>query len=666
MSGFELNFLETRFNKDKIKIKYLIYKDSEWYLELKKKYSELVFKREGNKVYYWNKDHIHQDEIEGSELEEITYNNNPAIFCRIIESFLVYKLSLIDGFKLWLDKYSNCWNVQKEKNLYNSDCLGIFRTIIFNTYFSSFNANKVFGIVVNTKLKTRFLKGKKELENSGFDTRGLAGNGEIIFANKKALSRYLDSTQTTETYNNFLLKQSNNIVEYQEINKFISWIQKVLLDKNLIDGLKIVYCKLNAIPNENEVFNLNPINKPTRYYSDDTFVPYGERLQYNEALQKYKPYNLANLKDNYNIVVIGPIENQGTIEDFVKKIEKKLNNVFHIKNIIFNFRYAKSHDIRDYEDAIYSGSFENIDLALIVVLDKFKTLTGEDSPYLFTKAKFLNREIPTQEVRLETMLVKQSALDYTLNNISLNIFAKLGGIPWVVEKTDHSRQEFIIGISSTINKDKKQIFGVATVFDFNGKYYQADCVPLTNFSSFEDKEEYSCKIEQIINHLLKKIQIEQNDIRFIFHLTKSPSNHYEIKAINNVLKNFKVYDVQYAFIKIGYYHNFRFFKNQGQQNPYSGQYLRIGSNEALVQFGEKDKMPVRFTLHKESKFKDLYSLSKQIYWFSHLSYRSFKPARKPVTTLYPWLITSLLEKMKDVPDWDKSVVRKMESKLWFI
>lgn len=132
------------------------------------------------------------------------------------------------------------------------------------------------------------------------------------------------------------------------------------------------------------------------------------------------------------------------------------------------------------------------------------------------------------------------------------------------------------------------------------------------------------------------------------------------------MQKYENYNVQYALIKIGYFHNFRLFKNEGLQYVSDGQYVRISCNEALVQFKGSDKNPVRFTLHKDSTFKDMYALVRQVYWFSYLSYRSYKPARKPVTTLYPWLITSLLEKMKSIEGLDRDMILRMEDKLWFI
>ena len=666
MNGLQLNYLELKFNKDQIAIAELNYENKEWFAKLKEMNKDKIFKRDGNKVYYWNRDFSTMgDLISGAKISTIDINEHPFIFCRIIESYIIYKMSMINGYRIWLDKYSNVWKIEKETNLYTDEGLAVYRVISFNMYFNSFNDQKTYGIVVNTELKTRFIKNKYELENFGFDTRGLNGKDEIIFANKKALNRYLESTQTSNKYNTLIKTQLSNNYAYKEINKFNSWLKSVLYNQTIFNNLTITYCKTNIIPSDNDVFDAKFLNKPVKYFCDDSFVQNGDRLYVNEAIKKFKPYNYSDLKNEYNIAIVCPAEHQGVTEDFIKKIEQRLLDTFHLSKINFISFIAKTTSLESYREAIYSKSLSGIDLAIVVVLDKFKEIEDNKSPYLFTKSKFFNHEIPTQEVRLETMLASSTMLPFTLNNISLNIFAKLGGIPWVVEKLDNIKQEFIIGISSTLNKDNKKIFGVATVFEFNGKYYQSDCVPLSDYYSFEDKNEYAKKLELTISHLIEKVKVKEN-VRFIFHLTKSPSNKYEIKAINNILQKYENYNVQYALIKIGYFHNFRLFKNEGLQYVSDGQYVRISCNEALVQFKGSDKNPVRFTLHKDSTFKDMYALVRQVYWFSYLSYRSYKPARKPVTTLYPWLITSLLEKMKSIEGLDRDMILRMEDKLWFI
>ena len=65
-------------------------------------------------------------------------------------------------------------------------------------------------------------------------------------------------------------------------------------------------------------------------------------------------------------------------------------------------------------------------------------------------------------------------------------------------------------------------------------------------------------------------------------------------------------------------------------------------------------------------YKDLYAIAKQILFFSHLSFRTFKPANIPVTIQYPKLMAKLSSELMMIDDWDKSNLEIVKNKLWFI
>ena len=155
-------------------------------------------------------------------------------------------------------------------------------------------------------------------------------------------------------------------------------------------------------------------------------------------------------------------------------------------------------------------------------------------------------------------------------------------------------------------------------------------------------------------------------MRLIFHIYKSPSNKYEIAALTNVIKRFINVTIKYAFVHVGYGHNFRLYNDDGRMQMNQGFYLNISENEALVNFVAKGTTPLRITVDRRSTFNDIYYLSKQIYWFAHLSCRSYMPAKKTVTITYPSLMSSLTERMKRIDGWDYNVLDRVGDKLWFL
>ncbi len=264
------------------------------------------------------------------------------------------------------------------------------------------------------------------------------------------------------------------------------------------------------------------------------------------------------------------------------------------------------------------------------------------------------------------MLIEKVKISDTLfiNSIALNIYAKLGGTPWTIEKQDKLRKELIVGVGSTINSDGQNVLGIAQIFDYNGRYLIGDCIPISDLDTYSKTlEDYlTSKLDEIIT---KESKIG-NDLRIIFHLNKSASNKYEIKAIENIIAKYNDTNFQYALVHISYAHNYRIYNNVGRDRNIKGLFCQLDDLISLVHFVPQSDTPLLLRVDKRSNFKDLYYISKQIFWFSHLSYRSYIPSKKAVTILYPSLMAKLTEELKEVPSWDIEVLKNLGDKLWFI
>ena len=177
-------------------------------------------------------------------------------------------------------------------------------------------------------------------------------------------------------------------------------------------------------------------------------------------------------------------------------------------------------------------------------------------------------------------------------------------------------------------------------------------------------------LRDYLSATLRKVIDEHIDInkefRIIIHLFKSASNRYEIQAIEEAIQNFSDLSFKYALVHLGYGHNFRLFFNDGYADITKGTYINLGSHAALLHFVAKSNLPLYIQLDKRSTFTDLYYISKQVFWFSHLSHRSYLPAKKTVTITYPSFMARLTEKLKYVDGWDYDRLGKVSEKLWFI
>jgi hypothetical protein len=86
------------------------------------------------------------------------------------------------------------------------------------------------------------------------------------------------------------------------------------------------------------------------------------------------------------------------------------------------------------------------DAAIVVIQDEHADLPDAINPYLASKALLLMHGIPAQEIKVSKVSQKPSSLQYILQNISVAMYAKLGGTPWTVDHDLPVTDEIVIGM----------------------------------------------------------------------------------------------------------------------------------------------------------------------------------------------------------------------------
>lgn len=77
--------------------------------------------------------------------------------------------------------------------------------------------------------------------------------------------------------------------------------------------------------------------------------------------------------------------------------------------------------------------------------------------------------------------------------------------------------------------------------------------------------------------------------------------------------------------------------------------------------------PVQLMLHRDSTFKDLTYLAKQVVNFAAHSWRSFQPAPMPVTVFYSQLVAQMLGQLSGVPYWTSdAILNRIGTTRWFL
>ncbi len=449
------------------------------------------------------------------------------------------------------------------------------------------------------------------------------------------------------------------------------------------------------------------------------FDPSGMRTDHwsERGLKANGPYDQRTFTPKkLNIAVICQARHEGQVEAFVAKF---LDGMPDVKTGRRGYEIARYGDgflrrfqlerpnvqnfttsnpsIGGYQEACRKGleyaANHNIqwDLALVQIEEDFKALSGHLNPYYGTKAMLLKNHVAVQNFRLETMRQDLRSLVFTMNQMSLASYAKLGGRPWLLGAEQTVAHELVIGVGSHVASDSRigggtRHVGITTVFSSDGGYHLSE---RTNVVPFED---YSAALTETLKGTIVRVRDEDNwkstdRVRLIFHMFK-PAKDVEADAIKEAVEALDLDNVTFAFLHIAPSHPFVIFdKNQSGQQSYApkkgilgpkrGVHLKLGDYESLVVFSgvselkqETDGLPraCLLKLHRNSTFGDMTYLARQAFDFTAHSWRIMSPEPFPITIKYSDLIAERLTGLKQVPDWDDDAVkfREIGRTPWFL
>lgn len=243
---------------------------------------------------------------------------------------------------------------------------------------------------------------------------------------------------------------------------------------------------------------------------------------------------------------------------------------------------------------------------------------------------------------------------YTLQNMSIAINAKLGGIPWRINTP--TTKELVVGVGAFKHVDiNVQYIGSAFSFDNTGA-----------FNSFEyfhrdQTAELAGSIEESIINFTK---INNRPNRLIIHFFKEMSEQ-EIEPIERVLHNLGL-DLPVFVVTINKTESEDFVVFDGKNNdlmPYSGRYINLGNNTYLLcnntryesDQREENKsnpmdgfpFPVKLKIHcpndhgLQFNTNIIAGLIDQVYQFSRIYWKSVKQQNLPVTIKYPEMVAQI-------------------------
>lgn len=322
------------------------------------------------------------------------------------------------------------------------------------------------------------------------------------------------------------------------------------------------------------------------------------------------------------------------------------------------------------------------DLAFVQVDDRTHQLRGDDNPYLVTKAFFLTQQIPIQQFRFETAQTPdQNQLAYTLSNMALATYAKLGGIPWLLRADPTTTHELVVGISSSRVRESRlsqgeRLVGFTTVFSGDGSYFLHTVSKAVSFNNYSD--EMLASLRASLDRVRKERNWQKGErVRLIFHAFK-PLRETEATAVKRLAEELADFQLEFAFLHVASDTNLQIFNRHSQGVPIgrSGKVkgVYVPERGLMVALSERDMLvgatgakelkratdgapiPLRLHLHPASTFRDLRYLGQQVMMFASHSWRGFQPAPMPVTVSYSQLIARHMGKLGTTSRWNPDVL----------
>jgi hypothetical protein len=476
-----------------------------------------------------------------------------------------------------------------------------------------------------------------------------------------------------------------------------------------------ILCAVNLSANfENDCLDIHFENTPKVLKAPKYIMKSGREPvsgSISSALSSQGPYDQDYFeKTSPFILVITPKEYQGQIEQFLRQwrdggagasFQKGFLKQYRLRNCELHFEdfSLSSSPSEDYRQACVNAleksrrMIRRFDLAFVVIREQHRLL-GANDPYIIVKAALMNEGIPVQEIEAETINSVPSSLPYILNNIALASYAKMGGTPWLLasSKGQGITHELIVGMGSTIIKDgrfdSERYVGITTLFNYDGVYL------VSNVSKESPFEEYSLALKSVLLSSVKRVSLQKgwqkgDRVRIIFHTFK-PLKNIEIETAKALVKeNLPDFDVDFAFLEIGQYHDWMAYdtkspgittrsdKKKGEKIPQRGCFVMLDKYRSLLSITGPSELkleengcpsPLQIKLNPASTFQDINYLAEQVFDFTYISWKAFNLSPLPVTILYSEAIAKLLGRLRKVKNWNADILQTtdLNSSLWFL
>lgn len=341
-------------------------------------------------------------------------------------------------------------------------------------------------------------------------------------------------------------------------------------------------------------------------------------------------------------------------------------------NLVETFDETAIQAIKDHVLQLKS-SYPNEKIVLVAVLPKgFKGVEAAFDAYGYLKLMALRNNVYCQVVTEDTFF-KKDQLKWSLSNIGLQIFSKLGGTPWLVQPAKRNCLIFGIGsVQEKIDGSTTRYTAYTVCLDSSGDF---KCIkPL---SSSNDEKTY---LDSLKTNLKQVLFSELNDHykSLVLHLPYKIGRN-EISVIKEVVSAIReADDFEVIVIRINTKHRFLGFSDHNTCVPYESTYVRLSRNKFLIwaeglQHGKKvlhkrvsEPLYVDF-IESQGGWETKKECLQDILNLAGANWRGFNSKAQPISILYSRLIAKFMKEFSHLEDVnDMSIVSVESVAPWFL
>jgi len=437
------------------------------------------------------------------------------------------------------------------------------------------------------------------------------------------------------------------------------------------------------------------------------FDPVGTALAPNPftGFRRYaRPYDLENRKfnDTIHIAIVSPRHYVDALLSAIEKLKfgstrfpgmnywfkvnlnlDPDNDVFIMDNIDINRCLLDTYECANIYDTFLKDNLRDLrNYDIISVVIPHTPVIQIDTPYYRSKAILASEGLPSQMITFE-ILRDKNRLEWSLGNIALQIYVKLGGIPWVLY-TPHNNFTpiFTIGFDYTIRRyslagKPEEIVGYAILFNPDGRYYYLKGLPIVGEENFQ--EEFIKLLNEIIGDIRREFKefLNENNIICIHYYRKIKRETKD--SIRELMDN---YGLKYVLLRVSKNMTFRIFDDSHHTYlPQSGTVVRLDKKLYLLLTAGRLKnvglpigtpRPILIEI-LDSNIDDLDETMKleiiaHTYYLSFMNWRTLRIVNSfPATMIYATLIARIAKSLQKTKYWERIVGNKqLMSTPWFV